>query len=32
MLLFGIFSKFGAFFVSVPDPVMGGIFVVLFGE
>lgn len=31
MMLFGIFSKFGAFFVSVPDPVMGGIFIVLFG-
>ena len=32
LIVSGIFCKFGAFFVSVPDPVMGGIFMILFGE
>ena len=32
MLLFGIFGKFGAVFVSIPDPVIGGSSAALFGK
>ena len=31
MIILAIFSKFGALFVTVPDPVVGGIFIALFG-
>lgn len=31
MIVCGIFSKFGAFFGTLPDPVAGGIFMVVFG-
>ncbi|XP_065066234.1 solute carrier family 23 member 2-like isoform X2 [Rhopilema esculentum] len=31
MIILAIFSKFGALFVTVPDPVIGGIFIALFG-
>ena len=31
MMIFGIFSKFSAIFVGIPDPVVGGIFLVMFG-
>ena len=32
MLLFGILGKFGALFVTIPEPVIGGVFMVMFGE
>lgn len=31
MILQGILGKFGAFFILIPDPVVGGIFCVMFG-
>lgn len=31
MLAFGVFSKFGALFVTIPEPLIGGIFCVMFG-
>ncbi|XP_074658861.1 solute carrier family 23 member 1-like [Tubulanus polymorphus] len=31
MMLFGIFGKFGALFVTIPDPVVGGVFFAMFG-
>lgn len=31
MLLQGIFNKFGALFIIIPEPVIGGIFCVMFG-
>eukprot|EP00095_Tigriopus_kingsejongensis_P001031 maker-scaffold587_size153100-snap-gene-0.29 protein:Tk01031 transcript:maker-scaffold587_size153100-snap-gene-0.29-mRNA-1 annotation:"hypothetical protein DAPPUDRAFT_302649" len=31
MIFFGLFSKFGAFFVTIPEPIVGGIFCVMFG-
>ncbi|XP_058055573.1 solute carrier family 23 member 2 [Anopheles bellator] len=31
MVLQGVLSKFGAIFIMVPDPVVGGIFCVMFG-
>lgn len=30
-ILFGVFGKFSAFFVTIPYPVLGGAVVVLFG-
>ncbi|XP_068231688.1 solute carrier family 23 member 2-like isoform X2 [Palaemon carinicauda] len=30
MTIFGIFGKFGALFITIPDPVVGGIFCVMF--
>ncbi len=32
MIALGVFNKFGALFVTVPDPVIGGSFFILFGE
>ena len=32
MIVFGIFTKFGALFVTIPDPIIGGTFFILFGE
>jgi len=32
MLLFGVLGKFGALFVTIPEPVIGGVFLVMFGE
>ena len=32
LLLFGMLGKFGALFVTIPDPVMGGVFFVMFGK
>ena len=32
LLLFGLLGKFGALFVTIPDPVIGGVFLVVFGE
>ncbi len=31
MILMGLFSKFGAFFITIPDPIVGGIFCIMFG-
>ena len=31
MLFFGVVAKFGALFVTIPEPVIGGIFCVTFG-
>jgi nucleobase transporter 1/2 len=31
MILLGVFGKFAALFVSIPEPVVGGLFVMLFG-
>jgi nucleobase transporter 1/2 len=31
LLLFGILSKFGALFITIPEPIMGGMFCVMFG-
>ncbi|XP_074650429.1 solute carrier family 23 member 1-like [Tubulanus polymorphus] len=30
-LIFGILGKFGALFVTIPDPVIGGMFLIMFG-
>ena len=32
MIVLGVFNKFGALFVTVPDPVIGGSFFILFGR
>uniref|UniRef100_A0A7N9AV65 Si:dkey-106n21.1 n=1 Tax=Mastacembelus armatus TaxID=205130 RepID=A0A7N9AV65_9TELE len=31
MVFLGIFGKFGAIFITIPDPVIGGMFLVMFG-
>jgi len=31
MIVFAMFTKFGALFLTIPDPVIGGTFFVLFG-
>jgi len=31
MVVLGVFNKFGAVFVTIPDPVIGGSFIILFG-
>ena len=31
MIFFGIFTKFGAVFLTLPDPIIGGVFIVMFG-
>jgi len=31
MILLSIIGKFGALFATVPDPVIGGIFIIMFG-
>ena len=31
MIVLGCLGKFGALFVSIPDPVIGGMFMVMFG-
>ncbi len=31
MIIFGLLSKFGAFFLLIPDPIVGGIFCIMFG-
>lgn len=30
MIIFGLLSKFGAFFITIPEPIVGGIFCVMF--
>ena len=32
MLIFSIINKFGALFVTMPDPIIGATFFVLFGK
>ena len=32
LICLGMLGKFGAFFVMIPDPVIGGVFMILFGE
>ena len=32
MIVLGCFTKFGALFVTIPDPVVGGVFMVMFGK
>lgn len=31
MVLQGVIGKFGAIFIMIPDPVVGGLFCVMFG-
>ena len=31
MIIFGLFSKFGALFVTIPEPIVGGIYCVMGG-
>ena len=31
MIVVGILGKIGALFVSIPDPIVGGVFMVMFG-
>ena len=31
MMIVGVVGKFGALFVSIPDPIVGGVFMVMFG-
>ncbi|XP_061679056.1 solute carrier family 23 member 1 [Syngnathoides biaculeatus] len=31
LIVLGIFGKFGAIFITIPDPVIGGMFLVMFG-
>jgi xanthine/uracil permease len=32
MIVLGCFGKFGALFVTIPEPVVGGMFLFMFGE
>ena len=32
MMILALFGKFGALFVTIPDPIVGGILMVTFGE
>ena len=32
MILLGMLGKFGALFVTIPQPVVGGVFMVTFGK
>ena len=32
MLFLGTFTKFGALFVTIPDPIIGGMFCIMFGK
>ena len=31
MVVMGMFGKFGALFVTIPNPIIGGVFIVMFG-
>ena len=31
MIVIGIFAKLGALFTTIPDPIVGGVFMVMFG-
>ena len=32
MIVFGMLGKIGAVFVTIPDPIVGGVFMVMFGK
>ena len=32
MMIMGMLGKFGALFVTIPNPVIGGVFMVMFGK
>lgn len=32
MMVMGTFAKFGALFVTIPDPIVGGMFFIMFGK
>ena len=32
MITCGVVGKFGAVFVNIPEPIVGGVFIVMFGE
>ena len=32
MMVMGVFGKFGAIFVSIPEPIVGGVFITVFGK
>ena len=32
MMILGVLNKFGALFVTIPDPIIGGVFMVMFGK
>ena len=32
MIVFGMLGKIGALFVIIPDPIIGGLFMVMFGK
>ncbi len=32
LLLLGMLGKFGALFVTLPDPIVGGVFMIMFGK
>ena len=32
LILVGLFGKFGALFVTLPSPIMGGVYMVMFGQ
>lgn len=31
MIFLGMFGKFGALFTTIPDPIVGGVFMIMFG-
>ena len=31
-MVFGLLGKFGALFVTIPEPIIGGVFMVMFGK
>ncbi|PIO28164.1 hypothetical protein AB205_0074100, partial [Aquarana catesbeiana] len=31
LIILGLFGKFGAIFITIPEPVIGGMFMVMFG-
>ena len=32
IILLGMLGKFGALFVTIPDPIIGGVFMTMFGK
>ena len=32
LIILGLLGKFGALFVTIPNPVIGGVFMVMFGK
>ncbi len=31
MIVLGLFCKFGSLFITIPSPIVGGLFIVMFG-